>query len=303
MKKRATVKIDDYYDEIIASSHIMQGSFIDEDEQTQTVILLTNDMFKDYTDNLFYDRSLPIKIEEGETIEESVLRTFGAHWSNFVAANQHNFNRIVEALYTYYNPLYNYNKKLHSENVKTGSEADSNTRIYGATSDTLTKSGSEQLTSVKGAKEHNSAESGQITDTHNVGARQNSSEVATMDTNSYNPTGRVNEAAAVDSDVRTYTGHNVRDTDATYTDTDTRTYNNYQETNAGTSHTDSDSGSHTYNNVKDTYDEDMHGNIGVMESVTMIESELRLRKRQIGLELLQEFYDLYTYRVGGHRYD
>ena len=124
-----------------------------------------------------------------------------------------------------------------------------------------------------------------------------------MDTNSYNPTGRVNEAAAVDSDVRTYTGHNVRDTDATYTDTDTRTYNNYQETNSGTSHTDSDSGSHTYNNVKDTYDEDMHGNIGVMESVTMIESELRLRKRQIGLELLQEFYDLYTYRVGGHRYD
>ena len=48
MKKRATIRIDDYYDEIITSSHILQGSFVDEEEQTQTVIILTNDMFKDY---------------------------------------------------------------------------------------------------------------------------------------------------------------------------------------------------------------------------------------------------------------
>lgn len=335
-KNRISVNLDPFIEGITETPHIIIGNYTDEDGIAQSVTLLSNDMFKEYLDSLLYDRIFPVKLLEGEELETGVIRTFNNRWNVFLAENDHNFDRIAEALYTYYNPLYNYNKKLNSENVKSGSEADSLTKIYGATSNTLTKSGSDVLqnvfgaksdtlsksgqdvtTNVYGAKEKNTAESGSYTDTHNIGQKQTTSEVTTMDNSSYNPTGRVTEAARVDSDVKTYNNHNVEETEETYTDTETHSFNNYQESNASTSHTDTathsfnnyqetaagiqhtdtDSGNHVYNNVKDVYSETMYGNIGVMESVTMIESELRLRRKQIGFELLFEFMDLYTYRV------
>ena len=380
----------------------------------RNINLLTNDLFKDYSDSFFYDRMLPAKIGDEEDLEDGVIRVFEEHWESFLADNEHNFDRIAEALYTYYNPLWNYNKNQHTVNVRTGSEtlenettygatqvdntktgtdrmtnqygATSDTltksgteeiereygattdtlsksgredieREYGATSDTLSKSGSELLTNQHGATEKHTTESGAFTDTHNIGAKETISSATTYDSGTFLNTGKVNEAARVDSDVRTYNNHDVEETEAIHTDTETRSFNNYQETTAGALHTDTESKTFTnyqettagalhtdtetrsftgyqetssgaartdtatrsfenykettsgarhvdngeetktYNNVKDEFTDDTHGNIGVMESVTMIESELRLRSKQIGLDLLTKFYDTFTYRV------
>ena len=414
MKSRIKIIIDDYMDEVTAGSHTIIGSFTDEDDVQHSITLLSNNNFERYTEDLFYNRNLPIIFDEdNETLAESVTRCFGLKWMSFLEENAHNFNRIAEALYTEYNPLYNYNKMQHTVNTRTGSESDTgskiygqsentltktgtdqlqtaygatsetltksgkdtltsnygatsdtltksgketdtrnygatsdtltksgketDTRNYGATSDTLTKSGKDTLTSNYGATEKNTTENGTITDTHNIGQKQTISEVATMDTNTYQPTGRVTEAARVDSDARSYTGHNVKETDnshvnteektftayqeatagaartdteertftnyqeqtagAARTDTATHSFNNYQERNIGSSRTDTDQSQHVYNSVKDDFTDETKGNIGVMESVTMIESELRLRAREIGRELLQRFYDDYTYAL------
>ena len=353
--KRMIIKLDGFIDDISATSHSIIGSYTDENGTAQSVTLLSNTMFKEYTDSLLYDRYFPFKKREAETVEAAVVRNFENKWNVFIEENTHNFNRIAEALYSYYNPLYNYNKKLQSTNVKSGSEADSNSMIYGATSntmtktgndvlqnvfgatsdtltksgsdiltsikgatsETLTKSGSDILTSIKGATEKHTAESGTITDQHAFGQKVITKESTTYDSDSWFATNKDTEGQHTDTDTRSYNNHDVEETEIQHTDTDTRTFdqyqetnagashtdtvthsfNNYQETNAGIQHTDTGSGSHTYNNVTDTYNENMYGNIGVMESVTMIESELRLRQKQIGLDLLMEFFNLYTYRV------
>ena len=373
--KRMIIKLDGFIDDISATSHSIIGSYTDENGTAQSVTLLSNTMFKEYTDSLLYDRYFPFKKREAETVEAAVVRNFENKWNVFIEENTHNFNRIAEALYSYYNPLYNYNKKLQSTNVKSGSEADSNSMIYGATSntmtksgndvlqnvfgatsdtltksgsdiltsikgatsETLTKSGSDILTSIKGATEKHTAESGTVTDQHAFGQKVITKESTTYDSDSWFVTNKDTEGQHTDTDTRSYNDHDVEETEIQHTDTDTRTFDQYQETNAGIQHTDTDtrtfdqyqetnagashtdtvthsfnqyqetnagiqhtdtgSGSHTYNNVTDTYNENMYGNIGVMESVTMIESELRLRQKQIGLDLLMEFFNLYTYRV------
>ncbi|MEE3334483.1 MAG: hypothetical protein VZR54_09500 [Ruminococcus sp.] len=454
MSKRIKVKLDDFIDEIISTNeHFIIGSYTDESGVLRNINLLTNDLFKDYSDSFFYDRTLPVKIGDDEDIGDGVIRVFEEHWESFLADNEHNFDRIAEALYTYYNPLWNYNKNQHTINIRTGSEtlenettygatqvdntksgsdqmvnqygATSDTltksgteeiereygattdtlsksgteeiereygattdtlrksgteeieREYGATTDTLSKSGTEQLTNQHGATEKHTTESGAFTDTHNIGAKETISSATTYDSGTFLNTGKVNEAARVDSDVRTYNNHDVEETEAIHTDTETKSFNDYQETTSGALHTDTESksfnnyqettsgalhtdtesksfnnyqettsgalhtdtesrsfnnyqettngaartdtatrsfnnykettsgASHvdngeetkTYNNVKDEFTDDTHGNIGVMESVTMIESELRLRSKQIGLDLLTKFYDTYTYRV------
>lgn len=415
MSKRIKVKLDDFIDEIMSENeHIIIGSYTDEGGVLRNINLLTDDLFKDYSDSFFYDRTLPVKIGDDEDLGDGVIRIFEEHWESFLADNEHNFDRIAEALYTYYNPLWNYNKNQHTINIRSGSEtleseteygatqvdntktgtdrmtnqygatsdtltksgtdqltnqygATSDTltkagteeieREYGATTDTLSKSGSEEITNQHGATEKHTTESGAFTDTHNIGAKETISSATTYDSGTFLNTGKVNEAQRVDSDVRTYNNHDVEETEAihtdteersfnnyretttgalhtdtetrsytgyqetssgaTHTDTATRTYNNYQETTSGATHTDTatrsfenyketssgaahtDSGEETktYNNVKDEFTDDTHGNIGVMESVTMIESELRLRSKQIGLDLLTKFYDTFTYRV------
>ena len=414
MSKRMIVKLDNFMDNITATTHSIIGNYTDESGVLQSETLLSNSAFEEYLDSLFYDRHFSIKKDDDETVEAAVARSFNNKWNVFLNENEHNFDRIAEALYTYYNPLYNYNKKLQSTNVKSGSEADSNSMIYGATSNTLSKSGSDilqnvfgatsetleksgkdiltsvkgeteetltksgsdimtsvkgateetlsksgtdTLTSVKGATEKHTAESGSISDQHSFGAKTITKSTTTYDSDTWYDVNKDTEGAHTDTDTRSYTGHDIEETEVTHTDTDTRSFddyeevtsgathtdtdtrsfddyeevtsgashtdtdtrtfdnyqeaksgashtdtathsfNNYQETSSGIQHTDTGSGSHTYNNVTDTYNENMYGNIGVMESVTMIESELRLRKHQIGLELLQQFLDLYTYRV------
>ena len=297
MSKRMTVKLEDYIDVINASmEHTIIGRYTDDDGELHIETLLSNDLFKEYLDSYYWERSYPVKVVEDD-VDTSVITSFNAKWNAYLEENSHNFDRIAEALYTDYNPLYNYNKMQHTVNIRTGSETDNRTLNKGAETEGLTKSGSENHNRQYGAAEHNRTESGQITDQHSVGQRETTSDVATMDTNTYQPTGRVSEAAAVDTDTRSYTAHNIKETAATRTDTEAITYNNYQEQRNSSARQDTDNNTKTYNSVKDDFTDDTKGNIGVMESVTMIESELRLRKRQIGLELMAEFINLWTYRV------
>lgn len=297
MSKRMTVKLEDYIDVINASmEHTIIGRYTDDDCELHIETLLSNDLFKEYLDSYYWERSYPVKVVEDD-VDTSVITSFNAKWNAYLEENSHNFDRIAEALYTDYNPLYNYNKMQHTVNIRTGSETDNRTLNKGAETEGLTKSGSENHNRQYGAAEHNRTESGQITDQHSVGQRETTSDVATMDTNTYQPTGRVSEAAAVDTDTRSYTAHNIKDTDATRTDTEAITYNNYQEQRNSSARQDTDNNTKTYNSVKDDFTDDTKGNIGVMESVTMIESELRIRKRQIGLELMAAFIDMWTYRV------
>ena len=414
MRNRIRVQIDDYIDEVESGDHGITGSFT-VDNVITSINLLSDSQFDLYTEEMFYNRFLPIIYDEDrDTVAEAVQASFARKWAAWIAENQHNFDRIAEALYTDYNPLYNYNKMQHTVNIRTGSETDSgsnnygrsentftktgtdqlqtaygatsetfsksgketdtenygattdtlsksgketNTKNFGATTDTLTKAGKETNTKTFGATDKNTETTGSITDTHNIGQKTTTSSVATMDTNSYQPTGQVQEAARVDSDIKSYTNHNVEETEDQHIDTEERTFTGYQEQTSGSSHidteertftgyqeqtsgaartdtkertftnyqeqtsgaartdtathsfnnyqeqnvaaakTDTSSNTKTYNSVTDDFTDETKGNIGVMESVTMIESELRLRSRQIGLELLQKFYDTYTYNV------
>lgn len=298
MIARMKVMIDDYIEEVEQGEHVIIGSFTDESGATISITLLSDAQFDLYTEEMFFDRYLPIRYDEDTQILSNVVQAdFQRKWNAWLEDNDHNFDRIAEALYTDYNPLYNYNKMQHTVNVRTGSESDNRTFNKGVETEGLTKSGSENHNRVYGAAEHNRTESGTITDQHSVGQRETTSSVATMDTNTYQPTGRVSEASAVDTDTRSYTAHNVKDTDATKTDTEAITFNNYQENRNSSSRQDTDNNTKTYNNVRDDFTDETKGNIGVMESVTMIESELRLRSKSIGMELLHRFYDVYTYRV------
>lgn len=297
MSKRMIALLDNHIEDITATTHTIIGSFTDESGTARSVTLLSNDAFKEYLDSLYWDRYYSFKKEDEETVDAAVVRTFNKKWNIFLEENEHNINRIAEALYTYYNPLYNYNKSQHTVNVRSGSETYERENNFGATSNTLSKTGSDQLTNQYGATQHNTAESGSILDTHANGQKQTNSAVTTMDSNNFSDTGKVTEAAVTDTDTRSYNNHQVTETDAARTDTATRSFNNYQEASAGAAHTDSGEDTKTYNDVTDEFTDDTHGNIGVMESVTMIESELKLRKTQIGKELLQRFLDIYTYRL------
>ena len=258
MKKRIKVRIDDFIDYIETSNHTIVGHFKDDEGVTMSEVLLSNSMFKTYLENMFYNRCFPIILDETRTIENNVKTDFEAKWACFLEENAHNIDRIAESLYAYYNPIHNYNKIQHDVNTKTGNETDNRTLNNGAT-------------------ERNTAETGTIQDSHVHGAQESTTTRATMDTTVYQPQSKINDISYTDTDTHSYNNHNVKDTTKAVVNTDNNTK--------------------TYNNVKDDFTSEVKGNIGVMESVTMIESELRLRKTQIGLDLLQRFFDTYSFFV------
>ena len=288
MSKRIKVKLDDFIDEIMSENeHIIIGSYTDEGGVLRNINLLTDDLFKDYSDSFFYDRTLPVKIGDDEDLGDGVIRIFEEHWESFLADNEHNFDRIAEALYTYYNPLWNYNKNQHTINIRSGSETleseteygatqvdntktgtDRMTNQYGATSDTLTKSGTDQLTNQYGATSDTLTKAGteeiereygattdtlsksgseEITNQHGATEKHTTESGAFTDTHNIGAKETISSATTYDSGTFLNTG---KVNEAQRVDSDVRTYNNHDVEETEAIHTDTEERS--FNNYRET---------------------------------------------------
>lgn len=286
MKNRIIIDLADYMSDIMDSqSHILSTKFEDENEELQYINVLDDNMFRSYFEYFFYSYSM---ISFKELTDEEVIFRFNNMWRIFQMEEKENLEKIVQGYYWDYIPVYNYDRTERWTDIRTGSEDDdkgkkeSNTKTTGSYKDETTP---------EGVTIQTKDTSGGYVDTDTQDEDAITHQVATMDS----PNWRNKEKEIYDENVNT-----VR---REYEDLEEKTVTEYDEAKTTTERTftnyniqvkdDGYKDTHTYNEVTDTHDGKIFGNIGVTTNTQMIEGEFNLRIHNLGYEWIKKFFDKY----------
>jgi hypothetical protein len=278
MKNRMLLDLGDYIAEIEASQpNELAGFYKDQDDVQQVVNVLDNDMFKTYFENFFYSYSY-VTIKRDVNASE-VVEAFNNMWKIFQIEQMPNINKLVQAYYWDYVPVYNYDRTEKWTDVRSGSETDEG-------SDTFGKKDNKDVSS--GKYKDTNTPSGSYRDTTQNGATTRTDKEATMDTSSFQ-----NKAQ---SEVGSVTNYNER-TYNQYKEETERTFDNYQQRHTEEEREDLHGNEHTYHDVTDIHDARMYGNIGVVTNMAMIQEEFEGRVHSLGYEFLKRFFDKFFVMV------
>ena len=286
MKNRIIIDLADHMAEIMDSQpHILSTKFKDENEEVQYINVLDDNMFKSYFEYFFYSYSM---ISFKELTDEEIIFRFNNMWRIFQMEEKENLEKIVQGYYWDYVPVYNFDRTERWKDVRTGSEDDdhgekeSNEKTTGSYKDVTTPEGTTIVTNKpEGSYKDESYNADLIT----------KNDVSTMDSQNYRSKDKTTTDAHTDHIERTY--DNYQEITTTEYDeaksTSERTYNNHNIQRKDNKYTDT----HTYNEVTDTHEGRLFGNIGVTTNTQMIEGEFGLRIHNLGYEWIKKFFDKY----------
>lgn len=286
MKNKIIIDLADHMAEIMDSQpHILSTKFKDENEEVQYINVLDDNMFKSYFEYFFYSYSM---ISFKELTDEEVIFRFNNMWRIFQMEEKENLEKIVQGYYWDYVPVYNFDRTERWKDVRTGSEDDdhgekeSNEKTTGSYKD---------VTTPEGVTINTKDISGGYADTDTQDEDAEVHQVATMDS----PNWRNKERVTYDENINTlrreyenYQEKNTTEYDEAKSTTE-RTYNNHNIQRKDNEYTDT----HTYNEVTDTHEGRLYGNIGVTTNTQMIEGEFELRIHNLGYEWIKKFFDKY----------
>lgn len=277
MKHRVLIDLGEYISGIESSQpHELAGFYVDNEDIQHNINVLDDEMFKTYFENFFYSYC---HIGLKEMTETEVINVFNNMWSIFQIEQAPNINKIVQAYYWDYVPVYNYDRTEEWTDVRTGSETDEGSDTFGA------KDGK---TVTSGAYKDTNTPSGSYRDTTSNGATTRTDKVATMDSSSFQNNAQSEVAAVTNYNERTFNQ---------YKEETERTFTNYQERRTEETREDEHGNEHTYHDVTDTHKARMFGNIGVTTNMTMIQEEFEGRIHSLGYEFLKRFFDKYFVMV------
>lgn len=273
MKNRIIIDLADHMSDIINSQpHILSSKFKDENENEQVINVLDNNMFSSYFEYFFYSYSM---ISFKELTDEEVIFRFNNMWRIFQMEEKENLEKIVQGYYWDYVPVYNYDRTEHWTDIKTGNETDKRVLDYAEKTETTTPEGAQITTSIP---------SGTYKDTTHYDDNIVYEEVTTMDSPTYKP-----KSKNTDEEREDYTERSYDD----FQEETIQSYDEFTNTVTNSAHKDKDDNTHTYNDVTDTHEGRMFGNIGVTTNVQMIEGEFGLRIHNLGYEWVKKFFDKY----------
>lgn len=294
MKNRVVIDLCDYMSDIMYSEpHILSTKFKDQDEEEQVINVLDNNMFKSYFEYFFYNYSM---ISFKELTSEEVIFRFNNMWRIFQHEEKENLNKIVQGYYWDYVPVYNYDRTEKWTDVRTGNETDArkldydkketNTKTTGSYKDVETPDGVTIQTVTPEGEKSTSTIYGQDVNFH---------EVSTMDSANYRSKDKDTRNTRTDTTTDSFDNYAETTTNTfdDFTNTTERTFDNYNVQVKEDARLDKDDNTHTYNDVTDTHNGRMFGNIGVTTNVDMIEGEFKLRVHNLGYEWLKKFFDKY----------
>ena len=272
-------------DIIESETHSLSVTFKDQEENDKVINVLDNDMFKNYFEFFFYSYNM---ISFRELTESDIVERFNTMWRLFQIEEKPNLEKIVAAYYWEYVPVYNYDRTEKWTDIRTGSEDDdkgkkeSNTKTTGSYKDETTPEGVTITTKDT---------SGGYLDTDTQDEDATEHQVATMDS----PTWRNREREVFDENINTLR-REYEDLEEKTTveydeakNTTERTFNNYNIQVKDDAYKDT----HTYNEVTDTHEGHLFGNIGVTTNMDMIEQEFTGRVHELGYEWMKKFFDKY----------
>lgn len=209
-------------------------------------------------------------------------------------------DKWIRVLETQYDPLYNYDKTIHSTNRYDGSEVNTNTPT-GSEISTTTKDGSEKVTEtptgtetntyVKSGSEQLQSQHGAQTERNNVSAFNETSDYAPKDeheTDQYTDTDTTSFTNRQDTNTLSFTSRKT-ETETEFTDREdvtTTTFEDRQTTDV-----------RAFQDRVDTYDLTEVGNIGVMSSQNMLKQELDVQKWNLYDHIADLFIAEMTTRV------
>ena len=273
MKNRIIIDLADHMSEIINSQpHILSSKFKDENEDEQVINVLDNNMFSSYFEYFFYSYSM---ISFKDLTDEEVIFRFNNMWRIFQMEEKENLEKIVQGYYWDYVPVYNYDRTERWKDVKTGNETDKRILDFAEKTETTTPEGSQITTSIP---------SGTYKDTTHYDDNVAYEEVTTMDSPNYRP-----KTKNTDEEREDYTERSYDD----FQEETIQSYDEFTNTVTHSAHKDKDDNTHTYNEVTDTHEGHLYGNIGVTTNVQMIEGEFGLRIHNLGYEYVKKFFDKY----------
>lgn len=286
MKNRIIIDLADHMVDIIDSQpHILSTKFEDENEEIQYINVLDDNMFRSYFEYFFYSYSM---ISFKELTDEEIIFRFNNMWRIFQMEEKENLEKIVQGYYWDYVPVYNYDRTERWTDIRTGSEDDdkakreSNTKTTGSYKDETTPEGTTIVTTIpEGSYKDESHNADLVT----------KNDVTTMDSANYRSKDKTTTDAHTDYVERTYDNYEEKVTteyDEAKTTTE-RTFTNYNIQVKDDGYKDT----HTYNEVTDTHDGKIFGNIGVTTNTQMIEGEFSLRIHNLGYEWIKKFFDKY----------
>lgn len=285
-KPRLLYPLCDHMADIMESQpHILSAKFTDDNEEEKVINVMSNDMFKSYFEYFFYSYCM---ITFRVLTDNEIVNRFNDMWRLFQVEEKPNLDKIVKAYYWDYVPVYNYDRTEKWTDIRTGSEDDdkgkkeSNTKTTGSYKDETTP---------EGVTIQTKDTSGGYVDTDTQDEDAITHQVTTMD----NPNWRNKEKEIYDENVNTLRREyedleekTVTEYDEAKTTTE-RTFNNYNVQVKDDAYTDT----HTYNEVTDTHEGRMFGNIGTTTSMQMINEEFEGRIHELAYEWLKKFFDKY----------
>lgn len=273
--------------------HILSASFLDQDEEKQVINVLDNDMFKSYFEYFFFSYNM---ISFRELTDEEIISRFNNMWRIFQLEEKPNLEKIVQGYYWDYVPVYNYDRIEKWTDVRTGNETDARKLDYALKEQNTKTTGSyKDETTPDGIMIVENKPEGSYTDSSTIDDIVSLNDVATMDSADYRAKEKSTTQTHTDDTTRTYSDYSETQTTTfdEYSSTTERTYENFNIQVKDNAHLDKDDNTHTYNDVTDTHDGHLYGNIGVTTNVQMIEGEFGLRVHQLGYEWLKKFFDKY----------
>lgn len=292
--KRYLIDLADHMGDICESqAHILSGKFTDQNEVEQVISVLDDNMFKSYFEYFFYSYSM---ITYKELTDDNIITRFNDMWRIFQFEEKENLNKIIQAYYWDYVPVYNYDRTEVWTDIRSGNETDarkldyalkeSNTKTTGSFKDEMTPTGERINTKTT---------SGGYTDTLDYDDDITKEDVSTMDSANYRAKSKITEDSHTDTNEREYNDLQDQTIESfdTYKETNERTYNNHNIQVKENAHLDKDDNTHTYNDVTDAHEGHMFGNIGVTTNMDMIQQEFEGRVHELGYEFMKKFFDKY----------
>ena len=294
MKNKIIIDLADHMGGIMESqAHILSTKFIDQDEEEQVINVLDNNMFKSYFEYFFFSYSM---ICFRSLTDEEVITRVNDMWRIFQIEEKPNLEKIVQAYYWEYVPVYNYDRTEKWTDVRTGNETDARKLDYAKKEQNTKTTGSyKDETTPEGVSIVTTEPEGSYKDESHIDDLITKNDVATMDSANY----RAKDKNTVDehTDYTERTFDNYKETVTTEYDeaktTTERTYDDYNVQVKEDAHLDKDDNTHTYNDVTDTHTARMFGNIGVTTNMDMINQEFEGRCHELGYEFMKKFFDKY----------
>ena len=292
--KRYIIDLADHMGDICESqAHILSGKFTDQNEVEQVISVLDNDMFKSYFEYFFYSYSM---ITYKELSNENIITRFNDMWRIFQFEEKENLNKIIQAYYWDYVPVYNYDRTEIWKDIRSGNETDARKLDYALKeSNTKTTGSYKDETTPEGVTITTKDIEGGYTDKNTRDEDAEVHQVSTMDSPNWRDKEKVVYDENIDTLERTYDDYEektIESYDEAKTTTE-RTYNNFNVQVKDNAHLDKDDNTHTYNDVTDAHEGHMFGNIGVTTNMDMIQQEFEGRIHELGYEFLKKFFDKY----------